>query len=107
MASILVFVTIYIHDISQEDYFFFNYQIYCSFQLIKGTGPSGEVRAADVESFTPSAAAAAPSVVTTAPAAAAPPRPVAAPGATYVDIPLSNMRKVGLTHIFYELFFCE
>lgn len=65
------------------------------FQLVQGTGPSGEVRAVDVENYKPSATPA----PTTAPAAAAPspaaaPAPRPAPGATYVDIPLSNMRKV-------------
>ena len=58
-------------------------------QLISGTGPDGRIRAADVESFDPSKVA--------APAAAAPSMPAAPPpipGDGYIDIPLSNMRKV-------------
>lgn len=60
-------------------------------KLVQGTGPSGEVRATDVENYKPGAAA--PSVAAPAPAAPSA-KPVAAPGATYVDIPLSSMRKV-------------
>ena len=56
------------------------------YQLIQGTGPGGTVRAQDVEGFVPSAAAPV--------AAVGAPRPTPVPGATYTDIPLSNIRKV-------------
>ena len=50
-----------------------------------GSGPDGSIIASDIEKFVPSAAPAA------APAAPAPPL---VPGATYTDIPLSNVRQV-------------
>ena len=53
--------------------------------MVAGTGPDGRIRAQDVENFVPQAAAA------PAPATAAPPAP--APGTTYIDIPVTNMRK--------------
>ena len=57
----------------------------CNFQLVQGTGPSGIIRAQDVEGFVPTAAA---------PAVPGAPPPTPVPGATYTDIPLSNVRKV-------------
>ena len=54
--------------------------------MVQGTGPGGTVRAQDVEGFVPSAAAPVAAV------GAPPPTPI--PGATYTDIPLSNVRKV-------------
>lgn len=60
-------------------------------KLVKGTGPDGRVRAKDIESFVPPAAAPAPvAVQPTLPAA---PKPAAAAGDSYIDIPLTNMRK--------------
>ena len=56
-----------------------------TFQLVQGTGPDGTIRAQDVEGFSPVAAA---------PAAPGAPPPTPVPGATYTDIPLSNVRKV-------------
>ena len=50
-----------------------------------GSGPDGSIIASDIEKFVPTAAPAA------APAAPAPPL---VPGATYTDIPLSNVRQV-------------
>lgn len=61
---------------------------------IKGTGPNGRILKADVESYKPAPAAAAPSASAAAPAAGAA-APAAAPSSTpYTDIPVSNMRKV-------------
>jgi pyruvate dehydrogenase E2 component (dihydrolipoamide acetyltransferase) len=66
-------------------------------QQVSGTGPEGRIRAQDVENFVPSAApagpaaAAAPAVASAAVPASA---PVPVPGATYTDIPLSNVRHV-------------
>ena len=62
------------------------------FQQIQGSGPSGEVRASDVENFQPGAAAAMPTAATipAMPSMAAMP----APGASFTDIPLTNIRQV-------------
>ena len=77
-------------------------------QTVQGTGPDGQVRAGDVENFVQTPLAAAPAQTPVAaqpmgmPAAAspvAPPSPVAAPGAPYMDIPLSNMRKVWASNV--------
>ena len=76
---------------------------YFTLQTVQGTGPDGQIRAGDVENFVQTPLAAAPAQTPVAaqpigmPAAAspvAPPAPMAAPGAPYMDIPLSNMRKV-------------
>ena len=57
----------------------------CS-QQVSGSGPEGQIRAQDVLSFTPGAAA----VVT----------PLAGPpGAAYMDIPTSSIRQVSCPHI--------
>ena len=56
-----------------------------TFQLVQGKGPDGTIRAQDVEGFSPVAAA---------PVAPGAPPPIPVPGATYTDIPLSNVRKV-------------
>ncbi|XP_078664491.1 dihydrolipoyllysine-residue acetyltransferase component of pyruvate dehydrogenase complex, mitochondrial-like [Branchiostoma floridae x Branchiostoma belcheri] len=53
--------------------------------MVSGTGPGGRIRSQDIEAFTP-AAAPAPAVAAAAPAAA--------PVGTFVDIPLTNVRKV-------------
>ena len=53
-------------------------------QLIQASGPEGRIIARDVESYVPSAAP--------PPGVGA---PVPAPGASYSDIPLTGMRKVG------------
>ena len=61
--------------------------------MVAGTGPMGEIRAADVENYKPTAAAAAP--LTTP--SAAPPMPAPAPAhgsQQFEDIPLTGMRKV-------------
>ena len=59
--------------------------MYCMHtQMVRGTGPNGEITAKDVEA----AAAAGPS-----PVAAAPPPIVVPPGAAFVDIPLTGFRK--------------
>ena len=57
---------------------------------VQGTGPRGRVKAADVDSFTPSATKSAPSQ-TQKPAAA---QTAAPAGASFEDLPLTNMRKV-------------
>ncbi|XP_066268800.1 dihydrolipoyllysine-residue acetyltransferase component of pyruvate dehydrogenase complex, mitochondrial-like [Branchiostoma lanceolatum] len=53
--------------------------------MVSGTGPGGRIRSQDIAAFTP-AAAPAPAV--------APAAPAAAPVGTFVDIPLTNVRKV-------------
>ncbi|KAI8502234.1 hypothetical protein Bbelb_198220 [Branchiostoma belcheri] len=53
--------------------------------MVSGTGPGGRIRSQDIEAFTPAAAP----VPAVAPAA-----PAAAPVGTFVDIPLTNVRKV-------------
>ena len=55
-------------------------------QMVRGTGPNGEITAKDVEA----AAAAGPGP---SPVAAAPPPIVIPPGAAFVDIPLTGFRK--------------
>ncbi|KAH8925870.1 pyruvate dehydrogenase [Atractiella rhizophila] len=59
---------------------------------VKGTGPNGRIIKEDVVNFKPSAATS-PSAAAAAPKSAPAPPP-AAPADTYVDIPLSGMRKV-------------
>ncbi|KAM0745643.1 pyruvate dehydrogenase [Meredithblackwellia eburnea MCA 4105] len=56
---------------------------------IKGTGPEGRIIKADIDNYKPAAAAAAP-----ASASASAPAPSAAAGASYTDVPVSNMRRV-------------
>ncbi|KAI1318707.1 pyruvate dehydrogenase complex dihydrolipoamide acetyltransferase component (E2) [Mortierella claussenii] len=58
---------------------------------LSGTGPNGRIVKADVESYTPARKSASASASKTAPAAAAPAAPA---GASYTDIPLTNMRKI-------------
>ncbi|RKO92919.1 2-oxoacid dehydrogenases acyltransferase-domain-containing protein [Blyttiomyces helicus] len=57
---------------------------------ISGTGPNGRIVKADVDSYKPAPKAA----PVAAKQPAAPKAPAAAPGASFVDIPLSNVRKV-------------
>ncbi|KAK3594828.1 hypothetical protein CHS0354_002878 [Potamilus streckersoni] len=49
--------------------------------MVAGTGPDGQIRAGDILNFKP-------------PAPAPAPTPIVTPGATYTDIPLTNMRQV-------------
>ncbi|KAI8926673.1 2-oxoacid dehydrogenases acyltransferase-domain-containing protein [Entophlyctis helioformis] len=71
-----------------------------SLNAIKGTGPGGRIVKEDVDNYKPAAAAAAAAAAPAARAAApAKPSPVAAPavpapGASFTDIPLTNVRKV-------------
>ena len=60
---------------------------------VKGSGPNGRIIREDVEKWQPPAAAPA---ATAGPAQPAPgfPAPAAAPSSDYVDIPVSNMRRV-------------
>ncbi|KAK4705212.1 pyruvate dehydrogenase E2 component (dihydrolipoamide acetyltransferase), partial [Phenoliferia sp. Uapishka_3] len=58
---------------------------------IKGTGPNGRIIKADIESYKPVAAAAAPAPAAAKSAAASSP---AASSAAYTDTPVSNMRRV-------------
>ncbi|KAJ3166435.1 pyruvate dehydrogenase complex dihydrolipoamide acetyltransferase component (E2) [Geranomyces variabilis] len=59
---------------------------------VKGTGPDGRIVKEDILNYKAPAAAA--SSKAAASGKAAPAAPAAAPGAAYVDIPLSNVRKV-------------
>ncbi|TPX34178.1 hypothetical protein SmJEL517_g03079 [Synchytrium microbalum] len=72
-----------------------------SLEKVIGTGPGGRILKSDVESYVPAVAPAPTQAATpAAPAAAsAPPKatlppPTPAPGASFVDIPLTNVRKV-------------
>uniref|UniRef100_UPI00398E6622 dihydrolipoyllysine-residue acetyltransferase component of pyruvate dehydrogenase complex, mitochondrial n=1 Tax=Pristiophorus japonicus TaxID=55135 RepID=UPI00398E6622 len=56
-------------------------------QQIKGTGPDGQIRKKDIESFVPSK-------VAPAPTAAAAPSVAAVPTGTFTDVPISGIRKV-------------
>lgn len=64
--------------------------------MVTGTGPGGQIRAGDVENFVPSAVPSAP----TPPQVSEPVQPaytdipLGVAGQSYVDIPMSNMRKV-------------
>jgi len=60
-------------------------------RMVKGTGPDGRIRAQDIESFVPAAAPPTPAPVTAQPAIPSTPQPVS--GDSYIDIPLTNMRK--------------
>ncbi|KAI5970721.1 LAT1 [Candida margitis] len=60
-----------------------------SLRSVKGSGPHGRIVAKDIEGLEPAQAAAAPSATTT----------VAPSGATYEDIPLTNMRKTIATRL--------
>ena len=62
--------------------------------MVSGTGPGGSVTAGDVQSFKPPVAAA---PITPAVGPTPPPPPPPSPaisGASYIDIPLSNIRQV-------------
>ncbi|MEZ0486875.1 pyruvate dehydrogenase complex dihydrolipoamide acetyltransferase [Fibrella aquatica] len=80
-------------------------------QQVQGTGPEGRIVKADVESFTPQAAAKpapqpqAASAPQSAPAPSAPaPQPVAAPAGEYEDVPVSQMRKTIARRLSESLF---
>ncbi len=80
-------------------------------QQVHGTGPEGRIVKADVESFSPQAAAAKPAAQPQAapapqPAPAAPaPQPVAAaPAGEYEDVPVSQMRKTIARRLSESLF---
>lgn len=62
-----------------------------SLKLVKGTGPHGRIVAKDLEGLEPAQAAAAPGAAATT--------TVAPSGATYEDIPLTNMRKTIATRL--------